>query len=364
MHPSSERSRLDEAVANGEASADPPASCGVAAAPAEGPASRPHDEALELIHAASPRRLAIRWLSALALLGLGAGGVHGVRLWTRSVAARRTVMLDLAGGPFRMGSDAGPSERAPAHAVTVSPYRLDRTEVTVAAYRRCVEAGGCAAAAVGAGCDRERERRDAEDHPITCVDWQKAADFCAWAGKRLPTEVEWEFAARGEEGRRFPWGDEPPSPARVNACDRTCRLAAGAGIRPGNGASVTASGAPVITLFEESDGWATTAPVGSYPAGKSPSGVVDLAGNAAEWTATPFCHYPRTADAPSVASVTGAARATGEDPGATCAEPRRVVRGGSWSEGVDADLESTARQAVDPATWSSTIGFRCAKNAR
>jgi formylglycine-generating enzyme required for sulfatase activity len=138
--------------------------------------------------------------------------------------------------------------------------------VTVAAYRLCVRASACAPPIKHEGCNWEQRGRD--DHPINCVDWAQANAYCAWMGKRLPTEEEWEYAARGREGRRYPWGDEAPGPTRVNVCDKECRRMAerGRGQLP-----------PI--MFEASDGWGSTAPVGSYPAGNSPFGVADMAGN-------------------------------------------------------------------------------------
>jgi formylglycine-generating enzyme required for sulfatase activity len=130
--------------------------------------------------------------------------------------------------------------------VTLSAYCIDRTEVTVAAYRRCVEAGTCAAA--GVAHEAERKDRNAgksgvDDHPINCVDWSMADAYCKWAGGRLPTEAEWEYAARGSDGRRFPWGSEPPAGHRLNA----------------RGSEFGRNG----TLYLESDGYESTAPVGS-----------------------------------------------------------------------------------------------------
>src|SRR5438552_1920048 len=144
-----------------------------------------------------------------------------------------------------------------AHEVTLSAYYIDRTEVTVAAYRRCVELGRCIAPPFAAG----GQRFDRTDYPVTLVTWNEANDFCRFDGGRLPTEAEWERAARGTTGRRFPWGNV----YNKDICNH---------------------GVPLLALqdvTDDSDGFAELAPVGSFPLGRTPDGIDDLAGNVEEW---------------------------------------------------------------------------------
>jgi formylglycine-generating enzyme required for sulfatase activity len=139
--------------------------------------------------------------------------------------------------------------------VCVSGYRIDRTEVTVGQFRRCVAAGACKAPdrpRCASRCGGHEYFRKQEDRPITAVKFEQAVAYCAWAGKRLPSEAEWTRAALGTEGRRFPWGGQPPS------CER----------------------AAIKQCLKPSD-W--SAPVCSRPAGNSQEGVCDLYGNAKEW---------------------------------------------------------------------------------
>jgi formylglycine-generating enzyme required for sulfatase activity len=139
--------------------------------------------------------------------------------------------------------------------VCLPRYRIDKTEVTVRQFRRCVATGACKAPAAPVcptRCPGGEYQRRQEDRPITAVTFEQAAVYCAWAGKRLPTEAEWTRAALGTEGRPFPWGAEPPS------CER----------------------AAIKSCLKRQD---KSAPVCSRPAGNSPEGVCDLYGNADEW---------------------------------------------------------------------------------
>jgi serine/threonine-protein kinase len=250
--------------------------------------------------------------------------------------ASTTDMVLIAAASFKMG------EEVAARAVIVAhDFYLDRMEVTVRAYQACVAKRMCAAAShvslpAGAGerwgpvasgeggadaataeVDDYRATwsrhcnapRGAEDHPVNCVDFAGAEAYCRWVGKRLPTEGEWELAARGAEGRAYPWGSEAP------ACGRACYDKNGGCREPG--ASVG------------------TCAAGMYPADRTPDGIYDLAGNVAEWTA----------------------EAAGDAGAAT-----RVARGGSFIDSVEV-LRATTRSAVPPALAHVGIGFRCALDA-
>ncbi|GAB4570382.1 MAG: hypothetical protein Kow0047_23980 [Anaerolineae bacterium] len=181
-------------------------------------------------------------------------------------------------GEFTMGSPEGEGDgdEHPQHRVYLDGFWIMLTEVTNAQYARCVEAGACTPPDNGRWKDPQYA-----DHPVTDVTWFQANEYARWVGARLPTEAEWEKAARGIDGRRYPWGDEWD--------DRKANTSEG--------------------------GLGRTTPVGSYPAGASPYGVLDMAGNVWEWTSSLYEPYPYRADD---------GRENPEMPG------RRVVRGGSW----------------------------------
>ncbi|HKO94470.1 MAG TPA: SUMF1/EgtB/PvdO family nonheme iron enzyme [Polyangiaceae bacterium] len=229
-------------------------------------------------------------------------------------------------GNFSMGSgDAikpGYLAHGPPHSVTLSAYFLDAYEVTVARFRRCVEAGACTAAGVNAtlGCTYTLQPGAHELHPVTCVPWQSARDFCTWdGGRRLPTEAEWERAARNDAASKYPWGD-------TFACDQA--VLAGAG----------QCAAYAGTLPQ---------PVGSAAAGISRDGAFDLVGNTAEWVADWFGGYSAAAATDPTGPSTGSAR---------------IQRGGGWLT-LSADATGFARRAEAPAA-SGSFSFRCARDAQ
>jgi formylglycine-generating enzyme required for sulfatase activity len=249
-----------------------------------------------------------------------------------------------------MGAPRGVGEmnEQPPHAVSVGAFCIDVTEVTGAAYRACVRSGGCTPAFTtmskddsagiffGRFCHGERPEYD--DHPINCVDWKQADAYCRHGGGRLPTEAQWEYAARGTDGRAYPWGDEPPGPRRGNACGSECRAM---GERAGRRGWVVS--------FEGDDGAETTAPVGSYPEGRSPFGLLDMSGNVWEVVTDWYASYKRS-DAPLV-DPTG--------PDGPVDGNGHIRRGGGWGE--DVRVRATTRDTShdwwerDPA-----LGFRCA----
>jgi formylglycine-generating enzyme required for sulfatase activity len=260
-------------------------------------------------------------------------------------------MVPVPGETFRMGSpdEVGGSNEHPQHPVTLSPYCIDRTEVTVNAYAACVAAKGCTAApltvrwtALSANdvklysrfCNRA-DRADRLGHPINCVDWNQAAAYCKWADKRLPTEAEWEYAARGGDGRTYPWGNEAPSAKRLNACGPECVTMAKLNLHQDWG-----------KMYDASDGWETTAPVGSFPDAKSPFGVLDMAGNVWEWTADWYAAYTNQAVTNPRGAATGAAR---------------VLRGGGWDNSDAASVRAAYRGRDEASDRRHLVGFRCAR---
>ena len=232
-------------------------------------------------------------------------------------------------GPFAMGSDAGgEADERPRHAVTVGAFRIDRVEVSRDRFQRCVAAGRCTPPRdMGA-----RFRGGAQ--PAVGGSWVQARHYCAWARGRLPTEREWEKAARGTDGRTYPWGEEPPTAERAVF---------------GRGRE----GAPGA--------------VGARPAGASPYGALDLAGNVWEWTESPYDPFAyRHPDAPETCDTALAALAelrragtrgyTGTNPLPTTCE--RALRGGAWNYGARG-LRVTNR-VHHPPSWQIVVaGFRC-----
>lgn len=228
-------------------------------------------------------------------------------------------MAAIPAGPFLRGSGAdAPEDEQPARTIQLDAFLIDRHEVTIARYLRCVRAGRCSEPATAPGCDWRRGDRD--DHPVTCVDWKQASAYCAWAGRRLPSEAEWERAARGASGRSYPWGEH-------SADCRRAVMSAGA---PGCGARGTAA-------------------AGSRsPAGDSPEGVADLAGNVWEWVGD--WYHPRSYRIDRDRNPTGPAS------GAS-----RVMRGGSWQDDGE-DLRGARRDHAPPSFRHQDLGFRCARD--
>ncbi len=219
----------------------------------------------------------------------------------------KLVSIPAGGFLFGCNGEAGrecPSSEAAGQRTEVAAFRIDRTEVRVSEYRHCVNEGACAPPAIASGCNWNAPGR--AEHPVNCIDWDQAATYCAWVGKRLPTEQEWEKAARGTDGRTYPWGNEGAS----------CGVAV---MSVDGGAGC---------------GGASTAPVGSRDRGRSPYGLFDMAGNVHEWTGSLY------------ASSGGA----------------RVLRGGSWKNDA-ASIRSSHREGALPNLRDASVGFRCAQGA-
>ena len=225
-------------------------------------------------------------------------------------------MIFIPAGSFMMGcSNAstlcpGATDETPYHAVMLSDYYIDATEVTQSAYKGCVDAGTCTPPTTNFNPSVFGA------YPVTNVSWQQALVYCAWVGRRLPTEAEWEKAGRGSDGRTYPWGEAMP----------TCTLA-----NLGGGCG------------------GATQVVGTHPAGASPYGVLDMVGNVHEWVndwhANDYYSMSPSADPQGPATGTS-----------------RVVRGNDFSTGV----LGTPSRVSDRAYWAppdsaSPHGFRCAK---
>lgn len=243
--------------------------------------------------------MSARGIFAPAIAGLGLG------LLVATVAAAATARrkpakpdrVAVPAGVFVQGSTRGADDERPARKERLPAFKIDRTEVTRAMYARCVEAKKCAVPPMDLAVD--------PDLPVTQVTWKEARAFCAFAGGRLPTEAEWEKAARGADGREYPWGNEPE-------CSR-----GNWGNFDGEGpCAETNPGRPV--------------PVGQYPAGASPYGVLDMGGNVWEWVADAYDLDPA----------------------------RRVVRGGSCCS-YFVEPRAANRNAWDPEHRDGDLGFRC-----
>ena len=246
--------------------------------------------------------------------------------FARSVDQGASDRVRIDAGQFLMGSDNGPEDERPMHKVTVAEFFIDRHQVTNAQFARFLDAVGTESARgekyfdIGDNDARVHRRNgrwlaDAghEKRPVVEVSWFGAVAFCSWAGKRLPTEAEWEKAARGVNGRKFPWGDEPPDATRAHF----------------------------------NAGWNDFRNVGSFPKGATPEGVLDLAGNGWEWVSSTYRPYPYNP-------------ADGRE---DLTQPQvRVTRGGGQDSPAD-ELTTTHRGRHVSRNFRSghhNIGFRCA----
>ena len=261
-------------------------------------------------------------------------------------------MVRIEGGTFRMGSTEAEMQAAFEMArrfagrtcevrrawfedeiprtVTVGPFLMDRREVTLDQYRAFLDATGYPPLP-----DWVHRMAAQPDMPVVGVSLEDARAYAGWAGKRLPTVEEWAWAARGAERRLYPWGDEPPDGTRANYAD------AGTGF--------------AWRDLDHNDGYAGLAPVGSYPAGATPSGLLDLAGNAREWTGTPRWGVTdtRTGHIWSLAQQDQVPARLRSAP-----EIMYAVRGGAWNNAAD-DMRCSDERMLPPDTRHEALGFRC-----
>jgi formylglycine-generating enzyme required for sulfatase activity/N-acetylneuraminic acid mutarotase len=226
-------------------------------------------------------------------------------------------------GTFQMGCDddnvaeSCNSDEEPLRTVSLDAYYIDKYEVTNARYKACVDAGGCTLPASTSSSTRLTYYGNSvyNNYPVVSISWQQADTFCTWAGKRLPTEAEWEKAARGDsDTRMYPWENV----------------------------------APTTSLLKYNNIAGDTAQVGSYADGTSPYGVMDIAGNVWEWTYDWYHdnYYETSPD---------------DDPRGPLTGTLRVSRGGSWRSSAS-EVRSAYRNPVVPTTSSNRIGFRCVRS--
>lgn len=234
----------------------------------------------------------------------------------RTDVATGLELVPIPGGRFHFGCeprdiDCSGDER-PGHTAEVASMWLGKTEVTVAAYARCVAAGSCSAPNTGGACTWGVP--SLESHPVNCVDWAQASSFCQHMGGRLPTAEEWEYAAKSGQDWIYPWGDDPPNDRRANFADLQFKK----------------KYPRAFDVPGQDDGWIETAPAGSFPDGASKQGALDLVGNVIEWTSSEY--LPEQMEA----------------------------RGGGWgTDTVSRRLRASYRTGRPRSFWHATFGFRC-----
>ncbi len=260
-------------------------------------------------------------------------------------------MVYVPGATYRFAAQATWQGPVPGSSVIADPlgyearvasFWIDRTEVTVSAYSACVHSGKCKALTDGDNFASNHNvlctyaKAGFDEHPINCVNHVEAEEYCAYMGKRLPSEREWELAERGPTSLAFPWGNDPPTPKHVNASDASCAKDA-----------MTLLGESFTSLWPsppDDDGFPFTAPVATYPINASPFGALDMSGNVEEWMSDPWNDIANPG------------------PGGSGVNDF-VVRGGSWDLNSYDAFSGTRRTEAVETTRASWLGFRCARGA-
>jgi formylglycine-generating enzyme required for sulfatase activity len=238
---------------------------------------------------------------------------EGLTAGAGQTSGQEMPMALVPAGEFIMGSQGGAADEQPAHRVSVDTFLMDKYEVSVGQYAKFLEATSLEAPPDWNIMNQPQNLK----RPVVNIDWADAAMYCKWAGKRLPTEAEWEKAARGTDGRIYPWGNEPPTQLHANFGKR------------------------------EWNNHAALVPVGKLEDGKSPYGIYDMAGNVWEWVNDWYDpdYYKKS---PS------------QNPTGPSSAELKVLRGGSWSDTMD-NLRSANPQIYEPMSQYHNVGFRCAK---
>jgi formylglycine-generating enzyme required for sulfatase activity len=261
-------------------------------------------------------------------------------------------MVYVPQGNFQMGSDDGTDYEKPMHTVWLDAFWIDKTEVTNTQFEEFVRQSNYQTDAEVAGWSYVYDMASTkwlkvsganwrhprgpssnldglENHPVTYISWNDALAYCRWAGRRLPSEAEWEKAARGTDSRIYPWGNQRPDQYLLNFADKNISLA--------------------WADKNMDDGYAFTSPVGNYPQGVSPYGALDMAGNVWEWVNDwydPNYYQQQT---------------FWSNPAGPSVKSGRVLRGGSWADSANV-TRSSFRLAYYPMDWYAFYGFRCAES--
>lgn len=235
-------------------------------------------------------------------------------------ASELNQLIKIPAGTFMMGCAPGDSkcydDEKPYHEVYLDAYYIQKHEVTVAEYRECVNSGACTKPNTSGYCNWGKSDRN--DHPVNCVDWNQAKSYCEWIGGRLPTEAEWEKAARGTDRRIYPWGNTTAT------CEYT-------------------------VMYEGSYGCGrhSTWPVCSKTKGNSPYGLCDMAGNVWEWVNDWYGKKYYSSSPKNNPTGPGSGQ-------------YRVLRGSSWRFNYPRYFRASDRLRREPGFWNLTDGFRCA----
>ena len=271
-------------------------------------------------------------MAACTISGIQIVAVLGAFLFAATTALAAgdlggSEMVAIPAGAFSMGSNDGPDDERPAHQVNVAAFEIDRLPVTNARFAEFLNAIGIhnkngeklfddddPDARIHQQGGRWVADKGYDNHPVVEASWAGGRDYCAWRGKRLPTEAEWEKAARGTDGRKYPWGNAPPDRTRAQFSAR----------------------------FNE------TVPADVFPAGASPYGLLDMAGNTWEWVSSAYRPYPYNANDGREDQKAG---------------PVRATRGGGHDSPAE-EITTTQRGrnlSRNPRSGHHNIGFRCAK---
>lgn len=285
--------------------------------------------------------------------GIGSDGLDsGLETLPEEVQIKSTirgkdgmVQLALPGGTFLMGSTDQEvnyglelcnqhyspcnqwfyQREYPQHEVIISPFWIDQNEITNEQYRACVESGNCSEPMACKKGEPTYQDPEKNDHPVVCVSWEEASNYCSWVGGRLPSEAEWEYAFRGEESFIFPWGDDFIG-SNLNYCDVNCEQG--------------------HADPDYDDGYPRTAPVGSFPEDSSWAGLEDLSGNVSEWVRDWSGDFGSETLFDPVGPETGT---------------EKLIKGCGWFSPA-AYCRGSSRPAVEPDTRYDFIGFRCAQD--
>jgi eukaryotic-like serine/threonine-protein kinase len=252
--------------------------------------------------------------TAVPALGIGSTQVSDIDGMT---------LLYVPAGEFTMGSNDGDANEKPPHTVYLDAFWIDQTEVTNALYAKCVKAGGCQAPSSTTSYTRASYsyygNAEFDNYPVMYVSWDDAKKYCTWAGGDLPTEAQWEKAARGNDQRTYPWGNQAPDKTRLN----------------------------YNSALNFDQDVSDTTEVGKYPTGASFYGALDMAGNVFEWVADWY-------DEKDYSS------ALTRNPSGPSSGTYRVLRGGSWVD-VATNVRASYRVSDNPDARNVVLGFRCAR---